>query len=87
MTTTEETVARLNAWETLHTTDLYDPDTNPTGHDPSRCGCDIWEQLIYSLDYDEAATDRHYSETDYAFVTVDGSHYRYDMSRGEWVAG
>lgn len=53
-------------------------------------GNNIWEDVIYHLGYDEAATDRECKEFDrnpaYSdLVVIDGVTYVYDYPHGEWA--
>lgn len=46
-------------------------------------GENIWEDVIYGLDYDEAATNALAGPDD-SHVVIGGVHYWYDPARAEW---
>lgn len=53
-------------------------------------GDNIWEDVIYGLDYDEAATDLAYADTgrNRAYgdmVVIGGVTYRYHQDRAAWA--
>lgn len=46
-------------------------------------GENLWEDVIYTLDYDEAATNA-VDSGDGRDVVIGGVHYHYDQTVSEW---